>query len=243
MNVISQYNFFPKQPPSFNIIETGHEIIESTNQLLDSLENEFGFLEINFSSQDSKSNFLKLPDDKKQSTFLKLKNYYHFLSGMIEKEVDLNDNPSCLKTVFDKMGLSVSDQFFKNLTNTDVVEVYDNSFIQIFRNLNCLKFTSYDVLTLSSYDWTELFERDATINSSLIEEAVLLLSENKDLYRSKVEEHLLIERFSAKKNKMIIKNKIGASLLNPNNEIVGFVATQTAKLVDNNTNLGFLRSH
>lgn len=245
MNHISPYNFYPKgQAPHFTDNLKQDWLNERMQKSVYELTDQHHHLDVKFYNDHSLKAFYDFGLEQKQAALVKMENYGHFLNQMKIEEVDLNDNKQTLQAILKKMGLKLSDDFFSVLSDEDVLEVYDNSFIQVHRNLNCLKLTSYDVLTLCSYDWPHLFTRDQRVNESLIFEAATLLGEVLPLYESKVEKHLMIERASSEKRQMMIKNKFGATLTNENGHIVGFAATQEAKLIDHQkSGIEFLRSH
>jgi|GEM_PF-6472971 len=244
MTPVSQFNFFHKEPVAETVSLESSMIVTETENLLQNLSEKYRGLEgVAFQSDLGMKLFLGLPLEKKQAAHLKLLNYAHFLDGAADEGLDIENNAQCLKSILTRLGLSVSDNFFSHLSDDDIVEVYDGSFIQIYRNLKCLRLSSYDLLTLCSFEWPQLFERDANINQALVEEAVSVLDQGHDIYLSKVPEHLMLERLSFEKRKMIIKNKVGGIVCNSDKQIAGFVCTQSANVVSDETSLSFLRSH
>ena len=242
MNTVSAYNYLKN-----NEIEESSKVEESFFiRSFKQFEPIFEDFEIKLISQESLARFSSFDTEKKRSIYLRVLNYHNFLLSMIGKEIDISNNKRTLKTALKDFGLHTSDEIYNHIDEADVVEVYDKNYTQIYRNINCLKFTSYDALTLSSYEWVELFERDQAVNALLFDEASLLLTEKLSLYESKAEEHLMIEKFSPEEKKMLIKNKYGSTVYDSKGNIEGFICTQSAQVIgdkNNDISVGFLRSH
>lgn len=233
------YNFsFESTPTPTPGLVSAKNLITVLNGIKDLLLN----YDVCVSSENSVNRFYTLPSDKQSAIYLRIENFYNFLKVCSISSVDIRNNTECLRFVFKLWKLEVPADLLNCITDDDVVEIYDNSFVQIYRNMKCLQLTSYDLLELSSRDWIELYSRDESVNHLLIEEAIGLIRNPTHLYTSKVSPHLLIESISNEKRKMIIQNKYGASLLNADGDVVGFIATQSARLLPLNTSVGFLRS-
>lgn len=233
------YNFsFEASQAPVNGLASSRNLITVLNSIKDLLSD----YDVCVSSENSVNRFYALPPDMQNAIYLRIENCYNFLKICSVSSIDIRSNVECLKFVFKLWKLEVPTDLLNHVTDDDVVEMYDNSFVQIYRNMKCLQLTSYDLLELSSRDWMELYIRDESVSHLLIEEAIGLIKSPTSLYTSKVSAHLLIESISDEKRKMIIQNKYGASLLNAEGDVVGFIATQSARLLPANTSVGFLRS-
>lgn len=89
-----------------------------------------------------------------------------------------SDEVECLKHAFDEYGLCFGDEEFGFISQGDIVELYNLENIQIYRNLEFLKVAPYDLATILSSKWTDLYERPSDITQAIATRVGEILSSN-----------------------------------------------------------------
>jgi hypothetical protein len=91
--------------------------------------------------------------------------------------------------------LQISEDFLQKISYGDVVEIYDiEKQVQIYRNLEFLKKSSYDLLTLLVTPYTQLFFREPHFEKLLMERTGEILATAKGATPWNIEDHYLVER-------------------------------------------------
>ncbi len=124
---------------------------------------------------------------------LTIEAYEELLSSGQSLSRNLNAVWSSLK----RRGLVPQSDLFHHLDGNDIIEVYDQSGYQIFRSLHFLELCSYDLETLFTSTFRELFERDSIFDEA---QKLLLANFNEDTIQQAAKlqgvEHTVRERSS-----------------------------------------------
>jgi len=120
--------------------------------------------------------YSQLEDVKKHlSCFLKIVERFDF--KLQEDEfLSQSDEVECLKHAFNEYGLCFGDDDFDFISQGDIVELYNLENIQIYRNLEFLKVAPYDLATILSSKWTDLYERPSDITQAIANRVVEILN-------------------------------------------------------------------
>lgn len=77
-----------------------------------------------------------------------------------EEGYEITDSPSFTWRALSKLGLTPSSDLFSHMTNQDIVEVYSEDNVQIFRNFRYFEFCSFSLEEVYSREWYHLYQRD-----------------------------------------------------------------------------------
>jgi len=92
---------------------------------------------------------------------------------------DIHPEESAIDLALKFFGLEMRDDFWKVVSQNDILEIYNIDQIQIFRTLNFFKITGYSLLDMLTIEWFELWHR-----SSLVLQNFMKFSN--DVYQSKL---------------------------------------------------------
>jgi hypothetical protein len=170
---------------------------------------------------------------------IKIHRDFTFLEKLIsEPEIENLSETQIARQVMKYTNLRVSDSFWNQVDSDDVIEIYRDDGVQIFRSFNMFKTTGYSLLDLDLYAWDELWERSSY-------RIAALQSTVSDVLAGKIEHH----RFQDEGE--IIKEVLNTSFTEPfqprilstrvqqltacrdtfTNEIRGFAVTTTSKVL------------
>lgn len=121
----------------------------------------------------------------------------------------------------------------------DLVEVYSEDCVQIYRNSNLEKICSYDRQTLETQPFNVLFRREDKITEKLVARALQCISGQKSIEKINVEPHHMQENYAANSKVFYIEEKWCSPVFSiKTNNVMGFFATQSAKLVGDTNVIG-----
>lgn len=103
--------------------------------------------------------FSKLNTQDKQTVIEQLKTYNEICELVLSNAGDLADSSTLTWYALKKFNLRFPSDLFNFIEADSVVEVYDRSNVQIFRNFRFFEFSSYSLEDLLCRTWTELFTR------------------------------------------------------------------------------------
>ncbi len=231
--------FFKGRKQFQDPIETAVYYLEQL-RLLDIFQN----LVLKTFSFESLESFKKAPVHTQIKVADKLTRYFFLMQVLETNPEALRSTQSLLKYLSQKWKIKFQPGFIESVQQDDIVEIYDADFCQVFRNHRFLEACSYDLLRVEIEEWPQLFERSPTVTGQLIQEAQYLLMESQELYFSKTGPHLMKERNSEAKKVFEIQVKSGSTVFSEEGERIGFVCSQSAKLLESETSPGkieFLR--
>ena len=155
----------------------------------------------------------KHPESKRPETWMKFRTYNRQLQeeclskAQIYLEIcqdtlqgggDITDTPKFLWYAIRKLNLLPGHDLFELLEDSDVVEIYNNQGVQVFRNHRFFDISSYDFPEIFVYPWHELYGREAHITDEIMKYAISVFSGEcqKTIDMSHVPRHRLTENFS-----------------------------------------------
>jgi hypothetical protein len=94
--------------------------------------------------------------------------YYKILASAELDQVELNDNLMLTWWALKELRMKPGSRAFNHLDKTDVIEIYDNQGVQIYRTLNFYRLTTYSMEEMLCIPWYELFQRDERVTAQLM---------------------------------------------------------------------------
>lgn len=104
--------------------------------------------------------FRAFPLEKKQKVFRDFSRYYDIYMPVLLEPGSPNEDGKLLWAALKKLDLRPSQDFFSRIDESDIVEIYSPSGLQIFHNINFFEVCSYSFLEVFSYPFTELWIRN-----------------------------------------------------------------------------------
>lgn len=127
-----------------------------------------------------------------------------------------------------KYGFIISEDFYARIRRGDVIELYTfHAMNQEWRNMEFLRLSSYDVLTLLLNSMDDLFYRDEEI-SKFIEKRLYELVADPRTKPCHIPEHAIFEKKHAHNKKFNILHEVYTPVRIVDGPIVGFVSTLRA---------------
>lgn len=154
---------------------------------------------------------------KSQSRILDNFKIYCDLLGFARKcGVPMYDSKKLTWACLQLLKLRPCHDVLEKIQENDVVEIYNTDHIQIFRNLRFFELCSYSIFDVLVYEWTTLYERNATIQAAILDQTQETLNTGRRTINYKnIEPHLLLERFSPEKRKFLIEMGMHSPLFRP----------------------------
>lgn len=109
-------------------------------------------------SEKSLKKLNEMPEKRKAEICEYYQNWINWIESEDSQEIEEIEKV-CLKKALDLFELEVSDDFLKTLQKGQIVEVYGEDMIQLYRSLNFFKITSYSLLDITVFEWYLLWNR------------------------------------------------------------------------------------
>lgn len=158
---------------------------------------------------------------------------YNFIKDYLDILLNSNiDNePPCRveKIIFEKalknLNLKTLDNMDCFLNENDIIEIYDIQGFQKYRNLIFLKFCSFDLFTLYSKSFIDLYERSTEFNGQILNAIEDVINNPKGTIKFNCGEHLIKEKYLNNKKIFKIKPKWISPLIGHSNKVEAVVLT------------------
>ncbi len=109
------------------------------------------------------------------------------------QSIDIRNTKMFVRSSLSYMGLVTTDEFLDSISAGDVVEAYDLSQRQIFRNMRFYELTQYSLSDLLVFEWHELYSRPSATMTKMIESVNKILAKNENILPMNVPTHLMKE--------------------------------------------------
>jgi hypothetical protein len=117
-----------------------------------------------------------------------------------------------LRHALNKHGFQADDAFWKTIDKSQIIEIYDENMIQLYRSISFFAITGYSLLDISLFEWYLLWERPRKILEDISAELNEVLQVFTPVKRFKTRKHLVREIFDTPMTEPFIPS---ASLLEP----------------------------
>lgn len=119
---------------------------------------------------------------------------------------------SLLKRALRVHGFEASSEFIKRIEKDQIIEIYDENMIQLYRSFNFYKITGYSLTDISFHEWYVLWDRPKQVLEAIASELNTSLENYVPVALFKTGKHVVREIFNATGSKHFVPR---ASLLNP----------------------------
>lgn len=119
------------------------------------------------------------------------------------------DDVKLLRRGLALLDLTTDEDNFTKIESGDIVEVYNLDFIQIYRNFEFMRHSSYSLLDVAGNEFYRLYERSTLVNDQIFSAARQVSADPKTPIdaRAIVPTHPLRERFSPKRREFFLTFK------------------------------------
>lgn len=145
--------------------------------------------------------FFNLSVDEQKRAFNYLKSYMDILQSCHLRPNEANFDQKFIWSAFRSLDLIPNDDIWKYYFDGCVVEFYDMTGVQRFRNFNFFDICSYTLEDIFTKPWFSLYERDESITAAIVESSTKLFTKEIEYsIPTLVPDHDLIEKKSERQN-------------------------------------------
>jgi hypothetical protein len=130
------------------------------------------------------------------------------------------------------LGVTYPADFLSHVSEGDLVEGYDMSRFQVFRNMRFMETTGYSLMEILSYEWPALFDRPAQITNTIISYCDEILWASNRTIELNVPLHLIREVRSHDPQVCEVNFKYLAPLFAGPNRPYGMLGTCRARVLE-----------
>lgn len=131
-----------------------------------------------------------------------------------------------LRRFISSQGLDLRDEETVDaISNDDVIEVFDNRGVQVWRNWRYFEFCPYTPAELLTMDWHTLYERPAAVANKLLSLMPTLFNRDAKMIAYDVPEYAVSARKYPEAPCMLLKMKVAAPLFNSASQPTMFIST------------------
>lgn len=190
--------------------------------------------------------FETTPNHLSADSFNKLvANRNYLLHTITEKRIHPSDDIRMLQEFLDQHNLYLPFELKKYIDEGDIIEIYSEDFVQIYRNKTFFEFCSYDMDTILSNSFDTLFRRDPEITKALLSQAQLCLTQFTGVQPIGTPVHYMQEHFANNSKIFKIEHKWCSPVVSKiNNKTLGLFCSQKATLQGNSNvyGIGFVNN-
>lgn len=161
------------------------------------------------------SRFPALPAAQQQAVIRSLETQVSIFSSAVADGIKLRQNGLSLAWLaIRSLNLRPLSDVFSHLKADDIIEIYDEDHVQIFRTFDFLKCVSYSLDEVHTHSWWELYERDQTVTEKMIGVATSVISEKKPVtILAPFAHHQTRETFSPRLRTAQIESRLVSTLV------------------------------
>lgn len=132
-----------------------------------------------------------------------------FLEMALQEEVDGCDERQMLNLAMKKLGLMSLHSATNLVESTDVVEILDENFCQVYRSFSCFALSNYSISELVSIPWYELYDRPSRVEEKLhwVGGKFLSGSDNYIDLTGEIPSYVLREKLSEEKASFLVQER------------------------------------
>lgn len=84
---------------------------------------------------------------------------------------------ACLQRALSHYGLKASEDFWKTIGHDQIIEIYGEDMVQLYRSLNFFRITGYSLLDISVFEWYVLWDRPSKAIEETMNDAQKVINE------------------------------------------------------------------
>lgn len=180
----------------------------------------------------SKEIALRMDEVRATETLRQFQTICELYEKAIRRDLDIKDTRQLTWWAVKELGLRPPSDFFDKIEKADVVECYDSNQVQVFRSLSFFEFCTYDVLSVLTRPWHELYGRNIALNQKALNEMFEILERGESTLPFTLPLHRLWEVDSAEKREFIMNHRFRAPLFDPQSKLrAGIIMTSRVEII------------
>lgn len=191
---------------------------------------------LNAISEKGLAKFNSLPEQQQLGIVQALEGYVQQIRSALTEKIDITgDNSKHAWWAMAKLGLRCPDDLFSKIRATDVIEIYNQDSIQVFRSFEMFQFLSYSLSDIFAHEWTDLYTRDEFVFNRMFNLVGEILSGKvTGVINPNFPPHIVEEKFSEKKCWAKMKHRFFSPLFTAGGNIGGFLSA--FEIIDSGNN-------
>lgn len=172
-----------------------------------------------------------LPLDELKQIQNNFRSYRNSCEYAFQMSQSPNRQKALLWRMISELGLRPCSDLFDRLDETDIVEIYDVNFRQIFCNLNFFAVSSYTFEELKHLPMAQLFDRPPELMGILMNEIMTVLKSDRPVtLQSTLPKHICKETQSIRRYIAEMNQGIISPLFDQNNQVVAVATSLSLKI-------------
>jgi hypothetical protein len=160
--------------------------------------------------------------------------YYEVLHSTHTEGSPIINSKRTLWKIFKRLGYRPCSDLMESIHEGDVIEIYASDWVQTYRNMEFLNLCSYDLASLFTHEFHELFERPDFVNKYIFDLLYGVFSGKiQETTKIGFEPHILKEMHSAEGLSFYIEPGIISPLKSEGGNVVAFVNTLRVRQIQN----------
>lgn len=175
--------------------------------------------------------FSALTLSEQQDVVMQLARYVSICQDVIASGGSLRSTRTFVWRAFREFGWKPNSDFFNEMRDDHVVEIYDFDNLQIFRNFRFFEFCSYTLEDIFTRPWTSLFLRrhESQTQRLLNEIEALCKSRSRETVRFNAGIQNIYEADSEHRHSVDLEIEVAALLFNEDDEPEAFIGCERAE--------------
>lgn len=141
-----------------------------------------------------------------------------------EIDLDVSESDLLMRFLF-RYGLYSKSDFLSLIEIDDILEVYDNSGIQLYRSWNLFQYSGYSLADLMTCDWDALYSRPPEVAARLKEMMPKVFQPEFSVTAYSIPEYVIEERLTTAKSRFAFKMKYCIPLRGRSGQTMAFLST------------------
>ena len=168
----------------------------------------------------SRSRFLDFSFDEQSQLLSSLETCNSICESAVQNGIALRKNGLALAWwAMKSFKLRPTSGVFSYLKPGDIIEIYDQNDVQIFRTFDFLKCVSYSLDEVHTYRWWELYERAEAVTEKMLSVAKEVGSATRPItFLAPFATHSMTEKFSARRLVAQVESRLVSTLMGPDGE-------------------------
>lgn len=177
--------------------------------------------------------FRTLPMPTIQKICANFSAYYEIYERVLAQEGSPNEESRLTWSALRKYQLLPCEGFFEQITEEDIIEFYDSNGVQIFHNTNFFDVCNYTLAEVFTYDFSELWNRDASLVQEIWKVATQAFSgQLHKVVDANIPEHILVERFSDSRSTISLRFRKFAPLFHKDGRVGALASVSRGRIID-----------
>ena len=148
--------------------------------------------------------FSKLSTELQVKVLKSLQIYLNIYNSTVAEGTSALNSARVIWNALAQLGYRPTSDVFSFFQDGNIIEIYDDSFVQVFRSINFFNLCSYSLEDLYCHQITELYERDLPFEKSLMEIVTRLYrGEIKSTILTGLQPHVIQEKKSHQKFRVL----------------------------------------